>query len=200
MRSKDPELMLKIKKFAERYYIDHNQSPSTATIAAAVGVVKGTVHRYLVEMNDLGIISYDGRDIVTEAISKVRPAQTHAAIIGDIACGLPQFAEENIEEYVSLPKTLFGDGEFYILRAKGESMIEAGISSGDLVIIRKQNHASNGQIVAALIDDEATLKKFYKDPKNQRIILHPENKTMEDIIVDDCRIQGVAVKVIKELK
>ncbi len=79
-------------------------------------------------------------------------------------------------------------------------MIEVGISSGDLVIIRKQSHASNGQIVAALIDDEATLKRFYKDPKNQRIILHPENKTMEDIIVDDCRIQGVAVKVIKELK
>jgi repressor LexA len=120
-------------------------------------------------------------------------------VIVNIACGLPQFAEENIEEYVSLPEALFGKGPFYILRARGESMIDAGIDPGDLVVIRSQEEAKEGDIVVALIDNEATLKRFYRDKKNKRIRLHPENETMEDIFVDNCNIQGVAVNVIKQL-
>ena len=121
-----------------------------------------------------------------------------AAVLGNIACGLPNVAEENIEEYVSLPESLFGRGEFYILRARGESMIEAGIEDGDLVVIRKQSYANDGDIIVALVEEEATLKRMYRE-ENGRIILHPENKEMSDIIVDNCIIQGIAVKVIKDL-
>ena len=120
-------------------------------------------------------------------------------VLGEIACGIPKFAEENIEEYVRLPVALFGHGSFFILRAYGDSMIEAGIEDGDLVLIRQQNTAEEGQIVVALIDDEATLKRFYPEPEKRRIRLHPENAHMNDIFVEKCEIQGVAVKVLKDL-
>ena len=79
-------------------------------------------------------------------------------------------------------------------------MIEAGIDDGDLVLIRQQNYADDGQIVVALMEDEATLKRFYPEPEKHRVRLHPENSAMEDIIVDNCVIQGVAVKVLKDLE
>ena len=121
-------------------------------------------------------------------------------ILGKVSCGVPKFAEENIEEYVRLPVALFGRGQFFILRANGDSMIEADINDGDLVLIRQQNYADEGQIVVALMDDEATLKRYYPEPEKQLIRLHPENSRMDDIYVSDCIIQGVAVKVLKDLE
>ena len=106
-------------------------------------------------------------------------------------------AEENIEEYVKLPISLFGHGEFFLLRAKGDSMINAGIDDGDLVVVRQQPTAVYNQIVVALVDDEATLKRFRPQP--DCVYLHPENPSYDDIIVRDCVIQGVAVKVLKDL-
>lgn len=199
MRSKSVGLMKEIKDYVEAYYLSEYQSPSITKIAKKVGLARSTTHGYLVEMRERGMLSYDGKDIRTELTEKVKPNVTRAAVLGNVSCGVPRFAEENIDEYVSLPESMFGKGEFYILRAKGDSMIDAGIDDGDLVVIRQQSSADDGQIVVALIDDEATLKKFYRDEANKRIRLHPENETMEDIFVDDCLIQGVAVKVIKEL-
>lgn len=199
MRSKSIETMNKIKEYVERYYLDHYQSPTTARIAEGVGIGRSTAYKYLVEMNERGMLSYDGKNISTEIIEQSSHQLIRAAVLGNISCGLPNLAEENIEEYVSLPESLFGRGEFYILRARGESMIEAGINEGDLVVIRKQSSAEEGDIVVALVDDEATLKRFYKDNEHRRVILHPENRTMSDIYVDNCIIQGVAVKVIKDL-
>lgn len=199
MRSKNIDTMNRIKEFIEQYYKEHYNSPSTTKIAEEVGIARGTAHKYLVEMRERGILSYSGREISTEMIRKISLESNRAAVLGNIACGLPQLAEENIEEYVSLPEALFGKGPFYILRARGESMIDAGIDPGDLVVIRSQEEAKEGDIVVALIDNEATLKRFYRDKKNKRIRLHPENETMEDIFVDNCNIQGVAVNVIKRL-
>ena len=94
---------------------------------------------------------------------------------------------------------MVGSGKFFALVAKGNSMINAGISDGDIVIIRLQNSAEEGQIVIARVDDEATLKRYYLDRKNKRIRLHPENDEMQDMFYDQVDIQGVAVKVIKDL-
>ena len=199
MRSKNVELMNQIKEFVESYYLKKYRSPSTAEIAKSLGVVKSTVYKYLIEMRERGMLSYDGKEIRTELTEKVMPNMNRAAVLGSVSCGVPRFAEENIEEYVSLPEALFGRGEFFILKAKGDSMIDAGIDDGDLVVIKQQSSAEDGQIVVALMDDEATLKRFYRDEKNKRIRLHPENESMEDIFVDDCIIQGIAVKVIKDL-
>lgn len=199
MRSKSKSRMNEIKKFIENYYMKEYRSPSITEIAKAVNIARSTAHAYLVDMNEKGMLSYNGKDIRTELIEKIKPNVTRAAILGSISCGVPNFAEENIEEYVSLPESMFGKGEFFILKAKGESMIEVGIEEGDLVVIKAQNYAEEGQIVVALVEDEATLKRFYKDKKTNRVRLHPENSKMEDIIVDNCIIQGVAVKVIKDL-
>lgn len=199
MRSKNPDTMDAIVECVNRYHLRNYHSPTLAEISDELGIVRSTVYKYLVEMNARGMILYDGREIETAVTRKVRHETTSAAILGSIACGLPQYAEENIEEYVSLPVSMFGRGEFYILRASGESMIEAGIDSGDLVVIRKQNYADEGDIVVALVENETTLKRFYKDKRRRMIRLHPENKDMMDIYVRECAIQGVAVHVIKAL-
>ena len=121
------------------------------------------------------------------------------AIVGSVPYGSPEYEEENVEEYVSLPTAIFGKGDFFILRASGDSMIEAGIDDGDLVVIRKQVFADDGDIIVALVDNQNTLKRLYHDNKNKKIILHPENKRLKDIVVDECAIQGVACHVIKAL-
>lgn len=199
MRSKSPELMKEICEYAEQYYLQNGQSPSTTKIAEAVGVSRGTAYKYLVAMNDNGMIEYDGQDIQTPVTKKLNKDTSQTAIVGSVPCGSPQYEEENIEEYISLPTAIFGKGEFFILRASGDSMIEAGIDDGDLVVIRKQVYADEGDIVVALVDNQNTLKRFYRDEENQKIILHPENKRLKDIVVDECFIQGVACHVIKSL-
>lgn len=197
MRSKDPEIMKRIVDFVEAYHLDYNSSPSLRVIADGVGIGSTTVYRYLMEMNERGMICYDGKTIRNEKINKSQRGTIRAAVIGRIACGIPDLAEQHVEGYVNLPESLFGQGNFYILRASGCSMTEAGIDDGELVVIREQNTAEDGQIVVALVDDEATLKRFFHE--GDRIRLHPENPRMKDIFVTDCRIQGVAVKVIHDL-
>ena len=199
MRRRNVELMNRIIEFAEQYYLENSSSPSVRTIADRFGIGVSTAYRYLLEMDERGLITYDGKRISNDRIEKLNSNSgvIRAAVVGSIDCGIPNLAEENVEEYVSLPRSMFGDGEFFILRANGESMIDAGIETGDLVVIRKQACAEDGQIVVALVEDEATLKRLYHDKGKVR--LHPENRAMDDIIVDDCIIQGVAVKVIKDL-
>lgn len=199
MRTKSPELMDRIKKFIEEYYFQNGESPSTTKIAEAVGISRAGAYNYLVAMNDRGMIDYTNGVIETTATKKYNHSQATTAIVGSVPCGMPQYEEEYIEEYISLPTALFGTGEFFILRASGTSMIDAGINDGDLVVIRKQSTADEGDIVVALVDNQNTLKRFFKDDKNKRFILHPENKDMDDIIVDNLVVQGVACHVIKEL-
>ena len=146
------------------------------------------------------MIEYDHKSITTEKTQKTRFATADVPLIGSVSCGAPLLEEEYIQCYVSLPTELFGNGKFYLLKANGNSMIEAGISPGDLVLVRKQSEATDGDIVVALVANENTLKRYFVDKENQKIRLHPENKTMKDIIVSDCKIQGVAVKVIKNLE
>lgn len=198
MRSKDKTLMAAIEKFVSDYTDSNGISPTMQEVADGVGSSKATVQRYIAQLCDDGILDYSGYRTMTS--TKTKAAAIRVPVLGTIACGIPKFAEENIEEYVRLPVALFGKGNFFILRAYGDSMIEAGIDNGDLVLIRQQNYADKGQIVVALMEDEATLKRFYPEPKKHRIRLHPENSRMDDIYVDNCEIQGVAVKVLKDLE
>lgn len=198
MRSKDKTLMAAIEKFVSDYTDSNGISPTMQEVADGVGSSKATVQRYIAQLCEDGILDYSGYRTMTS--TKTKAAAIRVPVLGTIACGIPKFAEENIEEFVRLPVALFGKGNFFILRAYGDSMIEAGIDNGDLVLIRQQNYADEGQIVVALMEDEATLKRFYPEPKKHRIRLHPENSRMDDIYVDNCEIQGVAVKVLKDLE
>lgn len=199
MRKKNPELMNEIKQYVEEYCLLHEQSPSTTKIAEAVGIARGTAYKYLVEMAEKNLIQYDGKEIITNLTRKFVKDLKRTPIVGSVPCGSPQYEEENIEAYVSLPTSIFGNDDLFILKASGQSMIDAGIDDGDYVVVKKQCEAKEGDIIVALVDNQNTLKRYYRDDKNKKIILHPENKQMEDIIVDDCYIQGVACKVIKSI-
>ena len=198
MRSKDKTLMAAIEKFVCDFTDKTGISPTMQEVADGVGSSKTTVQRYIAQLCEDGVLDYSGYRTMTSTKTKMQAVRV--PVLGTIACGIPKYAEENIEEYVRLPVALFGQGNFFILRAYGDSMVEAGIDDGDLVLIRQQNYADEGQIVVALIEDDATLKRFYPEPENGIIRLHPENHTMEDIIVENCIIQGVAVKVLKDLE
>lgn len=153
-----------------------------------------TVYRYvnclyakgLIEKDDLG-----GIDIPRNLCSN----QTIIApLVGNVACGSPILAEENIVGTYRLPVDLFGKSDLRILQAKGDSMIDVGIFDGDWIFYYPCSSAENGEIVVALIDNEATVKRYFK--KNNKIILRPENSQYEDIVVDNCIIQGVVKRTI----
>ena len=138
-------------------------------------------------------------DVTTAYLLGAEEETTPVHLLGSIACGPFNFGEENILETYQFPTSFTGKGEFFLLRTFGESMIDAGIGPGDLVLIRQQNTANAGDIVVVSVGDETTLKRYYPEPAKGRIRLHPENENMEDIYVKACIIQGVAVNVIKDL-
>ena len=200
MRYKSPEMMEKIIRFVDEYYMVHQKSPSMAMIADEVGLHRSNVQRYLVEMTENGMLKQEGRKIVTPAIEK-NSKPVLAAHVGSIRCGTLEFEEQDIDAYFTLPEAIFGKGEYYILTAKGDSMIEAGIEEGDWVVVRKIQEAESGDIIVALLNGENTLKRYQKD-KNGQVYLHPENSTMDDIPVregDEFYLQGVATHIIKKI-
>ena len=195
------ELLGEIKNFAEEYYLENGVSPTVREIACELKIGKSTVQRYLERLRESGEIEYSGeRSIKTDITEKYNQGCVSVGLVGSISCGALNFAQQNITDYYSLPSSLLGSGEFFMLLASGDSMINAGIDDGDLVVIRRQSTARDGDIVVALYGDDATLKRFYRDSANRRFILHPENERLSDIIIEgDLIIQGVAVKVIKDL-
>ena len=197
MRSKDQKTLKAVERFVCEFTDQRGYSPSLQEIADSVGVSKTTAYRYVGRLRSDGVVGGSGyRSLVP---TRMKGAAVTVPVLGRVACGLPRYAEENIEEYVRLPLSLCGQGEFFLLRAVGDSMVGAGIEDGDLVLVRRQNHAEKGQIVVALIGEEATLKRFYPEPGKKRIRLHAENPALTDIYVPSCEVQGVAVKVIKDL-
>lgn len=201
MRHMSPERMEKIKRFSEQFYQERYRKPHISEIASGTGLSKSTVHRYLTFMDEEGMIEYHKDSIVTDIIQKTHTSITRAAgISGVIPCGTPMEQCEVIEEYVPLPVAIFGEGDLFILRASGDSMIGAGIDSGDLVVVRRQEEASDGDIVAALVDNHESTLKTLRHDQDGRVLLHPENPEMEDIRPSYCTIQGVAVNVIKSLR
>ena len=202
MRSKNSSYFGMIEDCINSYYEKNARPPQGLEIASALGLSRPTVTRYLAEMAEQGIIEYDERRRpVTRLCGEKKLGGSFVPVVGRIPCGGPAFAQEDIEGYVRLPEELTGKGEFFLLRASGDSMIEAGIASGDLVLIRKQNFADPGKIIAALVENEnATLKRYYPEPEHGRIRLHPENSEMEDMYFSECTVMGVAVKVIKDLE
>ena len=200
MRYKSPELMERIKQYINGFYEDNSAAPSVQGIASAMGIAKSTAYRYLVEMAERNMISYEDGILSSEKIEKYTQPVNHAALVGSVPCGEPDEREAMVEAYIPLPVSIFGQGDFYVLRASGDSMIDAGIDSGDLVIIRQQETADVGDIVVALTDErQNTLKRLEYDDDRDCYYLHPENPDYDDIYVDSLEIQGVARHVIKAL-
>ena len=159
-----------------------------------------SVHSHLETLEKNGYIRRDPTkpraiEICDDSFQMVRTEMVSIPVIGNVAAGQPIFAEENIQEYYPVPAEDVPKGESFILKVRGESMINAGIFSGDRIFVNSCNTANNGDIVVALIDDSATVKTFYRE--NGHIRLQPENDTMAPIIVNDCQIVGKVFGVLR---
>lgn len=204
MRYKNLELKKQIYKFVNEWRQVSGKSPSLKNIADEMGVSRTTVYRYLLEMNDENWgLSYTGDTIETREFNSENTYLSTAKVVGSIPCGEATPEEEYVEDYINLPASLFGKGEFYILRARGDSMVDAGIDEGDLIVIRKQQTADIGDIVVALDDENCnTLKRFSGfDDKGNAILEYMNQEVYPDkiIIVKELVVQGVAEHVIKKL-
>ena len=198
MRHRNSDSMEQIVPFVNDFYRIHHRSPSLRQLSAGTGISITTARRMLNTLADAGFIDYDGETVVTEQIRKADNETVPVGIIGSIPCGCLSLEEESIEEIVNLPAALFGKGDLFLLHARGDSMTGAGIDDGDLVLIRKQEEAHTGDIVAAYVEGEGnTLKRFRQ--YGNTVFLHPENPKYRDIPLRSCRIQGIAVSVIKKL-
>lgn len=178
--------------------------PSVREIGEAVGLKSSsTVHAHLLQLEEKGLLRrdptkpraiipldmVDNRENISETLA--------LPVVGNIAAGTPILAEQNIENYLPLPVDFVGAGNHYILRVKGNSMVEAGILDGDFLIVRQQSDAGNGEIVVAIIDDEATVKRFYR--RDGYVELVPENSTMQPIITNNVQIAGKVSGLLRRL-
>lgn len=203
MRSKNESIMQEIIDFINNRFFTERTVPSLQEIADEVGLNKSNVSRYLTAMEEKGMITRNGSfyGLETNAMKKTSRNIRQLPIVGDIACGTPILAEQNIESYLTISGDFLGTGNYFVLMAKGNSMINVGINDGDYVVVRQQSSADEGQIVVAMVEDsECTLKRYYKDRRRKKIRLHPENDDMDDMYFDNIEIQGVAIKVIKNLE
>lgn len=204
MRSKDQKTLDRILNFVNEYYRENLTSPTISEVAEGVGVARSTTHRYLQELSLRGLLKYKRGILSAPESAKMKTAYVSAPLVGSIRCGSPEEESEEVEEYVSLPISLFGKGDFYILRAKGDSMIDAGIDEGDLLVIERGCDVSEGDIVVALDEDyQNTLKRYIGFDAQKRIyLLAYENKSKypnKVIKVKKFDVQGIARQVIKAL-
>ena len=174
-------------------------SPSTVHVHLKTLEQKGYIIRDPLKSRSISLPSLPEKqaeipsNVITPSFSKI----INVPLVGNVAAGEPILAEENITDTISLPTDIVGDAASFMLSVRGDSMIEAGINDGDYVVVKEQPVAQNGDIVVAIIDDGATVKRFYREQDHIR--LQPENSTMEPIITTDCTIAGKVVAVFRRL-
>ncbi len=183
-------------------YVDkHGYPPTVREIGDAVGLASpSTVHAHLANLEKIGLLRRDPTKprAIELLVDKAKAAMTGAVpVVGQVAAGQPVLAEENIEDYVEVPPIAGGEEGEYILQIKGDSMRDAGILAGDHVVVRRQDTASDGEIVVALVGEEATVKRFFKEEDHVR--LQPENDAHEPIRSREARVLGRVVGVLRQV-
>lgn len=177
--------------------------PTVREICQAVHLKStSSVHAHLASLEKLGLIERDPTkpraiEICDDSFQMVRKEIVSLPVVGTVAAGQPLLAQQNIDSYFPVPAEFVPGGESFVLKVKGDSMINVGIFDGDQIFVKSCNTASNGDIIVALVDDSATVKTFYKEKNHIR--LQPENDTMEPIIVEDCTILGKVFGVFRIL-
>ena len=190
--------------FIRRYAAKTGYPPTVREIGKAVGLhSSSTVHAHLANLEKIGLLRRDPTKpraielLFDKAKRTIRPEGSGLPLIGHVAAGTPILAEENIEEYIEIPDVIGGEEGDYVLRVRGESMVEAGIFEGDYVVVRPADDAVDGEIVVALIGDEATVKRFFREADHIR--LQPENETMEPIRSAEVSVIGRVVGVLRKV-
>jgi repressor LexA len=196
-----------IFEFIKRYSENNGYPPTVRDIGKAVGLASSsTVHAHLSNLEKLGLLRRDptkprAMELLDRVGAGVRGfAKPGLPLVGQVAAGAPLLAEENVEDYIATPSVAGGDDGEYLLRIKGQSMKNAGIIDGDLVVVRPQETASDGEIIVALLGEEATVKRFFQE--SDHIRLQPENETMDPILVKDetdVRILGRVVGLMRSM-
>ncbi len=190
-----------ILNYIKNEILERGFPPAVREICQAVGLKStSSVHSHLESLEKNGYIRRDPTkpraiEILDESFNMLRREMVNVPIVGTVAAGQPILAEQNIDCYFPIPAEYMPNEQAFILKVKGESMINAGILDGDSVLVMQQPTANNGDIVVALIEDSATVKTYYKENGHYR--LQPENDTMEPIIVDDCQILGKVFGVFR---
>jgi repressor LexA len=189
--------------FIRKYAAKTGYPPTVREIGKAVGLhSSSTVHAHLANLEKIGLLKRDPSKpraielLFEKAKRTVRPGY-ELPLVGQVAAGEPILAEENIDEYLEIPDVIGGEDGDYILQIRGESMKEAGILEGDYVIVRPSDDAANGEIVVALIGEEATVKRIYREKDHIR--LQPENEEMEPILTTEARVLGKVVGVFRKV-
>lgn len=201
MRRQDEAKKSVILNYINAYYDQHNEIPAVRTIADGTDIALATVHRYLLSLKESGALEYNGRKSLSTKRIDMESHHVSAPVLGYVRCGAGEEAAEEIIEYIRLPESLVGTGEFFVLIAKGDSMVDAGVNDGDYVVIRKQNTASVGDFVVALYEGLNNLKELTRD-NSGRYILRSHNTDKDaypDIYPNDLAIQGVAICVMHKL-
>lgn len=195
--------------FIKRYSADNGYPPTVRDIGKAVGLASSsTVHAHLANLEKLGLLRRDPSkpraiemlDRAVEQVSRLNPLREGAGlpVVGMVAAGAPVLAEENIEEYVAVPPAAGGETGEYVLRVRGDSMVDAGILEGDYVVVRPQSTAQDGEIVVALVGDEsATVKRFFHE--GDHIRLQPENTRLDPIRSSDVQVLGKVVGLFRSV-
>lgn len=190
-----------ILEYIKSQILNKGYPPSVRDICTAVNLKStSSVHAHLETLEKNGYIRRDPTkpraiEIIDDNFNLTRREVVNVPLIGQVAAGQPLLAVENITGYFPIPAEFIPKEEVFMLNVKGESMVNAGIYNGDQIIVKQQSTASNGEIVVALVDDSATVKRFYKE--NGHIRLQPENDFMEPIIVDSCEIIGKVIGLIR---
>ena len=200
MRNKDQNKLDKLYEYINTYQIEHNMSPTTAEMLSVLDTTsRDVVNRYVTALVESGRIRRNG--LKSRNIDMIRPIYTKdftvAKIVGSISCGLPCEEQENeLGKEVLLPMSIFGEGEYYILTACGDSMTGAGIEDGDTLVIRRGREVKSGEIVVALVDGyENTLKRYYNNDGVVRLVA--ENDNYADIFPQSLEVQGTLVSCMK---
>jgi repressor LexA len=188
--------------FVKQYVSEHGYPPTVRDIGKAIGLASSsTVHAHLANLEKLGLLRRDPTKPRAIEVLKDKARQAVAPaglpVVGQVAAGQPVLAEENIEEYVPVPGIAGGDDGEFVLRVKGDSMKDAGILEGDFVIVRKQETAGDGDIVVALVGEEATVKRFFREDDHVR--LQPENEALEPIRTREAQVLGRVVGLCRRV-
>ena len=184
-------------KYIEEYISLNGFSPTVRDICKDLQIKStATAHYYLNKLSKQGLLNKADDKKRAISITKNTIQTISVPLVGTVTAGSPILAVENLEGYYPLPYDYKSDSDLFMLRVSGESMINAGILNGDKIIVKKQETAENGDIVVALFEDEATVKRFYK--KDGKLNFHPENDTMTDIFVDKADIFGVVVGLMRK--
>ena len=198
MKTYNEQLLKSMLDYIKTYQMKNGASPSYRDICKQMSLSSNSLaHRYVDILVERGELKKDISGKIAISSNIACGQTTIAPVVGIVTCGKPIYAQEDIEGVYNLPTEIFGQGELFMLRALGDSMIEAGIYEGDLLVIKKTNSAKNGDIVVALLDDSATVKRFYKE--KDKVILHPENENYKDIITDNVSILGIVQHNIHRL-